>query len=191
MVTVVFLIIVTMTLVTHFRSTSIVSDLQERTGNEIVTGGAGVIREYLDKYASVTRMAAAEVRHAILENPDIQRRDLEALMASLASSVESLGLVSLYLGMSSDGQIYSHDGWHPEGYDSRTRPWYQAALNAQDGAPVFTTPYMDATTGASILSVVQPISDRSGGLIGVVGLDIKMDALEQLSLIHISEPTRH
>ena len=32
MVSVVFLIIVTMTLVTHFRSTSIVSDLQERTG---------------------------------------------------------------------------------------------------------------------------------------------------------------
>ena len=89
MVTVVFLIIVTMTLVTHFRSTSIVSDLQERTGNEIVTGSAGVIREYLDKYASVTRMAAAEVRHAILENPDVQRKDLEALMASLAGSAVS------------------------------------------------------------------------------------------------------
>lgn len=179
MVTVVFLIIVTMTLVTHFRSTSIVSDLQERTGNEIVAGGAGVIREYLDKYASVTRMAAAEVRRTILKNPEVRREDLEATLASLAGSVESLGLVGLYLGTSSDGQIYSHDGWNPEGYDSRTRPWYQAALKAQGSAPIFTTPYVDATTGASILSVVQPISDRSGGLIGVVGVDIKMEALEQ------------
>ena len=106
MVTVVFLIIVTMTLVTHFRSTSIVSDLQERTGNEIVTGSAGVIREYLDKYASVTRMAAAEVRRTILKNPEVRREDLEATLASLAGSVESRGRGGRDQGASSDGHIY-------------------------------------------------------------------------------------
>lgn len=180
MVSVVFLIIVTMTLVTHLRSTSIVRELQNRSGNEIVTGSASTIRELLDKYAGVTQVAAATIRRAVILDPTIDRKRLEELTVSIADSVKSLGLLSVYLGTNSDGKLYSSDLWQaPEDYDARVRPWYRAALAVPGGTPAFTEPYIDSTTNQPILSIVQAISDESGGLIGVVGVDIKMDALEK------------
>lgn len=180
MLSIVFMIIVTMTMVTHFRSASIVHGLQDQAGKEIVAGSASAVRELLEKYASVTQVAAADVRRSILENPSMSRETLEALMASIADSVQSLGLVGVYLGMNSDGKLYSSDHWQaPEDYDARSRPWYRSALARAGGVPSFTEPYIDTTTNQSVMSIVQDIADEEGNLIGVVGIDIRMDALDQ------------
>ena len=180
MTSVVFLIIVTMTLVTHLRSTSTLHELQNRSGNEIVTGAAGTVRELLGKYAGVTQVAAASVRRALLENPDLPRENIEDLMASIADSVKSLGLIGVYLGSNSDGKLYSSDRWQaPADYDARVRPWYKSALAASGGTPAFTEPYVDSTTNQLVLSVVQVISDKAGAPIGVVGVDIELEALDK------------
>lgn len=56
------------------------------------------------------------------------------------------------------------------------RPWYYCM---EIGETILTDPYVDASTGKTILSTVAPVYDENGKVLGVAGLDI--------SLAHISE----
>ncbi|WP_417779994.1 methyl-accepting chemotaxis protein [Stutzerimonas xanthomarina] len=62
----------------------------------------------------------------------------------------------------------------PAGYDPRTRPWYKEAV-AADGSTL-TEPYMDAATGALIITIATPAREGSQ-TIGVVGGDLGLQAL--------------
>ena len=57
-------------------------------------------------------------------------------------------------------------------FDPRTRPWYRKAV-AEDGL-VWTAPYADAGTGVMVMTCAAPVKIE-GKLIGVVGLDVRLD----------------
>ncbi|WP_426453101.1 methyl-accepting chemotaxis protein [Paenibacillus sp. S-38] len=57
----------------------------------------------------------------------------------------------------------------PAGFDPRNRPWYEEAMK-QPGKAVVTDPYVTASTGEVVVSVVQMLEDRSG----VFGIDINL-----------------
>ncbi|MEH7651416.1 methyl-accepting chemotaxis protein [Bacillus safensis] len=63
----------------------------------------------------------------------------------------------------------------PDGYDPRERPWYQEALNAENGKQVITKPYVAASTGKMVITIAQKMKDGSG----VIGLDMEIDSLLQ------------
>jgi len=62
----------------------------------------------------------------------------------------------------------------PAGYDPTGRPWYTKAADA--GAPILTTPYVDATTGKLVVTFAEPIGAK-GSVTAVVGSDVFIDNL--------------
>jgi methyl-accepting chemotaxis protein len=60
-------------------------------------------------------------------------------------------------------------------FDASSRDWYKQAVEHPD-AIQWTTPYIDGATGESVITATQAVQ-LDGQLVGVVGLDIKLDAL--------------
>lgn len=63
-----------------------------------------------------------------------------------------------------------------EGFDPRTRPWYERAETA--GEPAWTELYVDANTKELTVSAAAPVSGPGGELIGVVGYDVLLATLQ-------------
>lgn len=60
-------------------------------------------------------------------------------------------------------------------YDSRTRPWYQAAVSA--GGPTWSPIYVFSAFPVLGISPVMPIYDGDGNLQGVLGIDLTLGEL--------------
>lgn len=86
-------------------------------------------------------------------------------------------IMFVYLGLE-DGRMYVQPETElPEGYDPRSRPWYQKA-KASPNEVIITEPYVDAFTGKTIISVAKAVITEDG-IIGVVGLDLDLTDLAQ------------
>ncbi len=84
-------------------------------------------------------------------------------------------MISAYIG-TPDNRLYSGDFWVPDAdYNVLTREWYVKAKEA--GKIYYTPPYIDATTGKMIISLSMPAKDKNGAYMGVVAIDITLDAL--------------
>jgi hypothetical protein len=64
-------------------------------------------------------------------------------------------------------------------YDATRRPWYAAAIHAQDDRPVWGNPYADATTQLVLMSCVCRIHVE-GRTVGVVGLEITLGRIQAM-----------
>ncbi len=67
----------------------------------------------------------------------------------------------------------------PAPYDPRARPWYRQALE-KNGA-VWTDPYPFATAGELGITYASPMRDRTGELIGIVGVDFTLSDLSAVT----------
>lgn len=87
----------------------------------------------------------------------------------------------IYLGSQEDGSIFITpiDETMPEDYDCRTRDWYKKALENK-GKIVWTDPYLDAgEIGGYVVTVAKAV-DREDGIVGVVGMDIKLSRFSDI-----------
>jgi len=67
----------------------------------------------------------------------------------------------------------------PKDFNLQSRPWYVAAIEA-DGDIGVTEPYKNLRVGdVSVISFSRRIFDRSGGVLGIICLDIRMDRIKQ------------
>jgi len=60
----------------------------------------------------------------------------------------------------------------PRAYDPRTRPWYNAALDANRA--IWTDPYIFAAAGELGITYATPVRNRRGELLAVVGIDFTL-----------------
>lgn len=101
--------------------------------------------------------------------------DEDAKLNVLQNDVLTGQFMSTYFGDSATGVFTT---WPrlplPEGYDPRTRPWYQDAVKAQK--TVLTEPYSDASTGGLIITAASPVM-INGQLAGVTGSDFSLNSL--------------
>lgn len=81
-----------------------------------------------------------------------------------------------YVGSDTGLMLMSPNEKLPDGFDPRTRPWYEAAM-AKKGEIVWTDPYIDAVSGEVIITAACTTSDGSG----VVGVDISLKYLAELT----------
>ncbi len=79
----------------------------------------------------------------------------------------------------SRGGSFIIDGDLPADYDQTTRGWFQDAV-ANRGRVIMTDPYIDALTGAVIVTLAKAVISYSGEVLGVVGADIRLDALNSI-----------
>ena len=82
------------------------------------------------------------------------------------------------------GEYIDGVGWvPPEGYDPVERDWYQAAVKA-NGETVIVSPYVDAQTGAVIISISRMLSNGTD----VLSLDVTMNHIQDsISELQIQE----
>ncbi|WP_300033659.1 cache domain-containing protein [uncultured Roseobacter sp.] len=74
-------------------------------------------------------------------------------------------------------------------YDPRARPWFQAA--EADLTSIWTDPYIFFTSQKPGITAASPVFNADGGLRGVVGVDIGIDAISDfLSRLDIGESGR-
>ena len=85
----------------------------------------------------------------------------------------------LSVGLSDGGYASWPDDPKIANYDPRQRPWYKAAL-AAPGTTVRTGAYYWAPDDVSLIGTVHTVSDASGNLVGVVGLDVSLKQLTEL-----------
>ena len=95
------------------------------------------------------------------------------------SLLEELEVDNIFIGLA-DGQLINGIGWFPEGnWDSTTRPWYKAAMEADAGQIAVTPPYLSFASGNISLAFSTYIPDLLG-LGGVIGTAIPLTDLQEL-----------
>ncbi|WP_320200672.1 methyl-accepting chemotaxis protein (plasmid) [Agrobacterium sp. rho-13.3] len=104
--------------------------------------------------------------------------DLDTNLKLMQNDVLTRQFLSSYMGFSADGGFVQ---WPkkklPDGYDPRKRPWYLAAVQANNA--VLTEPYKNVTTGKLNITVAVPIS-RDGSITGVMASDFAPDTMVEM-----------
>ena len=105
------------------------------------------------------------------------QKDFDALIK------DDPALFSLYYAdpvpMNQGGMFYSGDGWIPDDdYNKETRGWYAAAKKSNK--PEISEPYVDMASHSLITTISLSVKDDHGRFIGVVGLDILLEVLNDM-----------
>ncbi|MCX7884637.1 MAG: methyl-accepting chemotaxis protein [Caloramator sp.] len=132
---------------------------------------------YKDKSELISLLSEDPNANGILSNPDCEKW----LMLTLNSYVKNYkDITAIYMGVNNGKMIIAPNQKLPEGYDPRKRPWYINASSNSDF--ILTDPYEDAIKkGNFMVTYAKAIKDSSNNLIGVVGLDIKLDTISELA----------
>ncbi|WP_165148425.1 methyl-accepting chemotaxis protein, partial [Marinitoga sp. 38H-ov] len=83
---------------------------------------------------------------------------------------------AVYLGLKDKTMLMKPDAELPEGYDPTSRPWYKNAISSP-GKVVVSEPYADASSGEILITVSKTITDESGKIVGVLGIDLSIKNL--------------
>lgn len=107
------------------------------------------------------------------------------ILRILETTMKAGDFSDVYIGLT-DGSIIDGAMWvPPPGYDTRVRPWFNAAVDA--GHTTFSKPYIDLTTMSLVIALASPIY-ISNRFVGVISSDIILDTLvESLSSLQIGK----
>jgi len=97
----------------------------------------------------------------------------DAVKTLLKQRTQVSTFTATYFGGQEGQFIPGSDDPMPEGYDPRTRPWYQGAKRA--GGTTLTEPYVDASTGQLTVTIATPVQT-----LGVAGGDLGLDTLVKI-----------
>ncbi len=76
-----------------------------------------------------------------------------------------------------NGKYVDGAGWTPEpGYDAKSRPWYEDALEA-GGSPKLVDPYMDMQTKKVAMSVSKLLKDQDS----VISIDVSLAKVQEMT----------
>ena len=105
-----------------------------------------------------------------------------------ADSVGGDAVQSVWLGGVKNSQVIQSDGYVTDAsFDITGRIWYQL-LEQNPGVSILTPAYEDTATGDLVITAATPYTDASGNIIGVIGIDLSLDALmDYFSQIKIGE----
>lgn len=90
---------------------------------------------------------------------------------------------------SADGSLIKRAFTPKDPYDPRTRPWFQEAK--KQGHLIWTDPYIFFTSQKPGITTANPVYDKQGKFIGVIGVDIEIEELSTfLSRLNVSKHGR-
>jgi hypothetical protein len=103
--------------------------------------------------------------------------DLDFIVRTMYEAMDEI--IWIYMGFDVGvHRSYPYHGPYSKDYDPRIRPWYLIALDTPIGEGVFTTPYVDASSGKVIVTSSYPVRDQDNSIIGVVGIDFKLTTIQ-------------
>jgi methyl-accepting chemotaxis protein len=138
---------------------------------------------YLDQFfddneASLNQFAENYYLKNILTDPQNNSSKVISLFKDFQNSHPLVQVISYG---TETGQYYFDPARNsvPAGYDPRRRPWYILAKGTDNIA--YTTVYADANTGKNIVTIVKKIKNDNNKMVGVLGIVIRLDTLEQIN----------
>ncbi|HQF91739.1 MAG TPA: cache domain-containing protein [Synergistaceae bacterium] len=148
-------------------------------GKEAAQEGAVTVTQYLERFKTLALSVGAVACRLWEKGALSSALDLEPYLQDVFASQRPRGVSNVYVALELDGTYAEGKGWRaPDSYDARVRPWYRKAVRY--GGPVVVDPYMDLGINAPVLSVVTPVRDARGRLVGVAGADVNLKALATL-----------
>ncbi len=149
-----------------------VTENQENLSEGFATSVVLDINDFVTQQMTEVDQMAAAVK-TLEENgidplPYIEERTAENQFAS-----------SIYLGYDDKSAFLAGDGWVPDvGWDWTGRPWYIEASQTEE--TIFTSPYIDATTGGMVVTAAKAVRSSNGSLIGVIGTDLLINTITEI-----------
>ena len=113
-----------------------------------------------------------------IEASDFSNETIFAMCNTTKKRFEHL-VADIFIALPHNIYITTANWTPPDGWDPRTRPWYQRAMQA--GKTAFTDVYTDIVTGKPMITVSIPIR-RFGETVGVLAFDINLDELKNTVL---------
>lgn len=138
------------------------------------------LAEFFGTYSSMTEQLAVnpQVREVLKETGAgesiIEQKGYPTVFENLKNMTGTHAdtILATWFGDVEASQCTQSDEYTtPEGWDITSRPWFSCTAL---GKTVLTEPYVDASTGQTIISVASPIYDENGKVLGVAGMDISM-----------------
>ncbi|MDA0148366.1 methyl-accepting chemotaxis protein [Vibrio sp. LaRot3] len=130
-------------------------------GTTLVDGHIAAMDKWIDSKVAILQAASNSFTYS--SNPQ----------SYLAQSSTAGEFQIVYAGLSDGRFVQGVDLPVPEGFDPRTRSWYQQAERSDN--VTITTPYFDAGTGKLVVTIAQPFSTQLQT--GVLGADVVIDDL--------------
>ncbi len=146
--------------------------------------------QYLGKKDDVSSLFIPKTVADPMHDPVIQRDiNLSAYLDLVLPAIKNNNpnAAAIYLGTTHDFLRYYPNimlgELVPADFRVTGRPWYTTSLeentNQATPAPVWSPVYQDATGLGLVTTVAVPIYDKSGQLIGVVGIDLTLDEISK------------
>ncbi|KQN99992.1 methyl-accepting chemotaxis protein [Paenibacillus sp. Leaf72] len=131
----------------------------------------------LDSWLSSNAKVVETLGFAIQEGiPEGELTENYFSIMNLGTNKENMS--DFYFGSESDGTFMNGAVWSPNtGYDSRQRPWYIEAKQANK--LIFTDPYQDTMTKQFAVSIAMPVSGKNGGIQGIVAGDLLLSTITE------------
>jgi methyl-accepting chemotaxis protein len=154
-------------------------DISNIEGTSKIEDEVYAINLYFNGLKNICKNAAPGVLKFFDEDGSIQMDSMQSLMTRLFEEDKENNMLDFYVGGDFSGEFVSGSGWIPdEGYDPRTRSWYQDAKAAR--STIISDPYIDAETKILVVTIATPIYDnKTGKFFGVIASDLSIAALYQ------------
>ena len=143
--------------------------------------------EFLDNSPDILK-ADSTISAIFNLNPNIVEKKYSKNIPGIESSIydefERFGsthpyTTNIYLGTIWGGYIQYPDGVIVNKYDPRLRPWYEEAIKTPNEV-VISTPYKDYNTNRAMISASSIVKNKSGKIVGVIGLDVTLNYLSKI-----------
>lgn len=133
------------------------------------------VSTYLSHYTkSIDTLAlSSDVIH-ILQQPELTPNLLNRLDQLVKTDPD---ILFFYMGTENGQMLMKPDDDLGPDYNPRERDWYKFA-KTQKGT-VWTEPYFDETVSQMVVSACRAVYDEQGQLVGVIALDLALDAINQ------------
>ncbi len=179
MISVVLLVILVMAGVTYFRASAMLNDFLAKAGTEMTVSAAAGVAQRLDNISDLTSSVASVLGRGI-SNLNFSEPELKGAVEAFLKANCDNGYYDIYFADDGTGMISSGSGWiPPEGYDARTRSWYEKAKSAPGGSVIFEEPYIDPGTGEMVITAARSARDEMGNLLGVAACDVYISGLSE------------
>ncbi|MBF4695625.1 methyl-accepting chemotaxis protein [Fusibacter ferrireducens] len=157
-------------------SKNVLTDNFEETARELSKSTELIIEGFLSEYEGIV---AAAIKTEEFSDYDGSPESTQRLKNYLDLVVEEYpNILFMYLGTENGDMIMRPNGNLKPDYDPRMRPWYSDALNTDE--IVWTQPYIDSTTKDLVVTCTAKVKDKNNKLMGVIGLDLKLEQLSEL-----------
>lgn len=167
---------------------SSIMNLQNEDIQVTSSNSANQINSYFIKYMETSRQLASDAElQSLFENLSVgskinEQANYNSVMTTMTNmhNNDSENILVMWAADADSSQCIEDSGYVSEigAWDITSRDWYGEVKDATD--TIITEPYENSSTGEMVASVITPVRDSSGDLLGVAALDLSLSAVTNM-----------